>query len=377
MPDRQRHSSLSDEFARLSAARSENSPAPPGRHRGTAPARPEQEAAPAADDEGSASSGHQISTTAQSNPPRPESSRADTVELSRSVWRLSGGQDQAPDEPEQPTNQPDPMADTTMLRRVTLPQPTEESAGLDSGPDAATTAPDAAANSSTAADTCAAANAGAMDDTTLLSRVTLAQPSPVSMVADSGSDAVSADSGATAPDPTADTTLLRRVTLPQPTEEPAGPDTTAAAPIKPTWSQTLRTLLDRHRRRFAIGGAGLVVIGVLLALPPVQAQLRDSFTRLPQPYTALYFTSPPQVDGTVLTVPVSVHAVETGTDAYSVRVWTVDAKGKVDDSQTADLKWDGQALSAVVSMPVNPQADYVWVSLNGSSQVLHYKIAVA
>ena len=126
-----------------------------------------------------------------------------------------------------------------------------------------------------------------------------------------------------------------------------------------------------------MGGAGIVVLAALLALPPVQAQLRDSFTRLPQPYTALYFTSPPQVDGTVLTVPVSVHAVDTRTDTFSVRVWTVDAAGKVDDSRTADLAWDGQAMSAVVSMPVNPAADYVWVSLGGSDETLHYKIAVA
>ncbi|NUR62055.1 MAG: hypothetical protein HOV87_25845 [Catenulispora sp.] len=135
--------------------------------------------------------------------------------------------------------------------------------------------------------------------------------------------------------------------------------------------------VPRRRRRLAVGAAGVAAIAALLALPPVRAELRDSFTRTPQPYTALYFTSRPQVDGTVLTVPVSVHAVDTGTDAYSVRVWTVDAKGAVDDSHTADLTWDGQALSTIVSMPVNPAAEYVWVSLTGSDQTLHYKIAVA
>ena len=34
-------------------------------------------------------------------------------------------------------------------------------------------------------------------------------------------------------------------------------------------------------------------------------------------------------------------------------------------------------MSAVVSMPVNPAAEYVWVSLGGSDETLHYKIAVA
>ncbi|WP_194924099.1 hypothetical protein [Catenulispora pinisilvae] len=181
-----------------------------------------------------------------------------------------------------------------------------------------------------------------------------------------------------------------RKPLPQPTPEPAdpntGPDTgpnanTIPVPYldaeSPRSSSAIRSLLTRQRRRLTMSAAGVAAVGVLLALPPIRTELRNSFTRLPQPYTALYFTSPPRVDSTVLTVPVSVHAVDTSTDAYSVRVWTVDAKGRVDDSQSADLKWDGQALSAVVSMPVNPQADYVWVSLTGSDETLHYKIAVA
>lgn len=286
MPDRQRHGSLSDEFARLSAARSENDPAPAGRHRGAAPAGPAQ-GGPAAGSEGFADglpgSGHQIPTGEQSSPPWSDSSRADTVELSRSVWNLS-----------------------------------------------------------------------ALDDTTQLSRVRPSEPvaEPVAERAIS---------------PTAELTDSASGSDPAP----------ATADADRPRQRSLRSLVERHRRRFVIGAAGLAALGALLALPPVRAQLRDSFTRLPQPYTALYFTSPPQVDGTVLTVPVSVHAVETGRDTYSVRVWTVDAKGVVDDSRTADLKWDGQALSTVVSMPVNPQADYVWVSLTGSSQVLHYKIAVA
>ena len=198
------------------------------------------------------------------------------------------------------------------------------------------------------------------------------------------------------PDPMADTMQLSRLDLSQPTTKPADPDsgrdtgsdtdTDADADHdpdpKPLWSwpwswSAVQPLLLKHRRRLAMGAAGVVAVGALLALPPVRAELRDSFTRLPQPYTALYFTTPPQVDGTVLTVPVSVHAVDTSADSFTVRVWTVDAQGHVDDSQNADLTWDGEAMSAVVSMPVNPQADYVWVSLNGSSETLHYKIAVA
>lgn len=189
------------------------------------------------------------------------------------------------------------------------------------------------------------------------------------------------------PDPMADTTRLDRVTQPADPDAGLEPDSSAAAyahaavdAAGPAVGRQRLWFVDsalRERRRLAVGVAGLAAVGALLALPPVRAELRDSFTRTPHPYTALYFTSRPQVDGTVLTVPVSVRAVETGTDAYSVRVWTVDSTGHVDDSQNADLKWDGAAMSTVVSMPVNPAAEFVWVSLDGSDQTLHYKIAVA
>lgn len=318
MPDRQRHSRLSDGLARLFTdrfrkARLQESapPAPAGRRRAAAPQEPAQ-----------AGFFPGPQNTA-GGPPRPPDPWDDTMQLSRVAWEPSDLHGREAD-------RPDPTADTTLLGRV----PREPSDPWESKADR----PDP------------------WDDTTLLSRVTLSQP-PAGPNSDAGtglSTEASTD-----------------------TETGAVTETSAGDDGGPTEPWSLRSFTERHRRRLAMGGAGIVVIGALLALPPVRAQLRDSFTKLPKPYTALYFTSPPQVDGTVLTVPVSVHAVDTGTDTYSVRVWTVDAKGKVDDSRTADLAWDGQAMSAVVSMPVNPAADIVWVSLGGSDQTLHYKIAVA
>ncbi|MEY9893156.1 hypothetical protein ABIA31_006834 [Catenulispora sp. MAP5-51] len=296
MPDRQRHSSLSDVFAGLFAARSQKSPAESGRHLDAVPAASsgtdpdsgqprdarDGDPDPASGPAGPAGQGGPADPA---GPPWEDDPSAVTMVLSRSAWELSARQGRK-------TDHPDPMADTMQLSRSAVLRPAGQAADPGSGPD-------------TAAD------------------------------ADTGSG--------------------------------AGP----ASPM------SVRTLLDRHRRALTICAAGLAAVCVLLALPPVRAQLRDSFTRLPQPYTALYFTTPPQVDGTVLTVPVSVHAVQTTTDAYNVRVWTVDAQGRIDDSRTADLKWDGQALSTVVSMPVNPAAVTVWVSLAGSTETLHYKIAVA
>ncbi|MEY9930864.1 hypothetical protein ABH926_005511 [Catenulispora sp. GP43] len=283
MPDRQRHSRLSDTFARLFSARSRMSPPPAGRRRAGGPAGP-QGAGPAVDQPGFTA-----------GPLRPPDPFADTMLLGRVDWEPSDPLGH-PNPQGHQTDRPDPMADTTLLSRVTLPRPTAEPAAPGSGPDSES----------------------------------------------------------------------------QPDREPQ-PDAGAG----PTPPLSVRALVERHRRRLTISAGGLAAVCVLLALPPVRSELRDSFTRLPQPYTALYFTTPPQVDGTVLTVPVSVHAVDTSTNAYSVRVWTVDAQGRVDDSRTADLTWDGQAMSTVVSMPVNPAAQNVWVSLKGSDETLHYKIAVA
>jgi hypothetical protein len=349
MPDdRQRHSRLSEVFARLFAARSPKSPASAGRHRGAAPAGPAgsgpgkgagtgtgQRDIAGSSDLGAghritarlheplssdAISGDQAPAAGPGGPLWPEDPSATTMELSRSAWELSDPRGREAD-------RPDPMADTTLLSRVTLARPTVEPAEAGSGPDSGL---DADSDAATDADT------------------------------DTDTDDVDTDDAGTVADDADDTDADADADDPEPT---------------PPWS--VRSLLERHRRRLKIAAAGVAAVGILLALPPVRTQLRDSFTRLPQPYTALYFTAPPQVDGTVLTVPVSVHAVDTGAATFSVRVWTVDSKGQVENSKTADLKWDGQALSAVVSMPVNPQAAYVWAALSGSNETLHYKIAVA
>jgi hypothetical protein len=131
----------------------------------------------------------------------------------------------------------------------------------------------------------------------------------------------------------------------------------------------------RWRRNSLIGGLVVAALAVTLALPPVQTVLRQSFTRLPSPYTALYFTSDPTVDGVALSVPITLEPVDAGSTSYGVRVWTVSASGAVNADTRSKITADKKGVwSTVVRLTIAPTAAVVWVSLDGTAQTLHYRI---
>lgn len=124
-----------------------------------------------------------------------------------------------------------------------------------------------------------------------------------------------------------------------------------------------------------MGGGVLLAAVVSLSLPQVRTVLQQSFTHMPQPSTAIYFTSSPQINGTVLDVPVTVKGINTGVSTYNLKVWTVNAAGKIDSTTNAKVGTAGGVSASVVALPIAADASEVWVSLDGTAQTLHFQIA--
>lgn len=121
--------------------------------------------------------------------------------------------------------------------------------------------------------------------------------------------------------------------------------------------------------------AAVVALAALFLVPEVRTVLRQSFTHLPQQSIAIYFTENPKIHGTVLEVPVTIRGVNTGVHTYGVKVWTENTAGKVDGSTTASISTAHGVTAGVVSLPIADDAAEVWVSLDGTTQVLHFRIS--
>ena len=86
------------------------------------------------------------------------------------------------------------------------------------------------------------------------------------------------------------------------------------------------------RRRVLIGiaTACVVILGLygVSQVPAVNTVLRQSFTQLPAPYTEMYFSGTPTVNGILLEAPVTVINHATTADSFVLKVWMTNAAGK-------------------------------------------------
>lgn len=175
------------------------------------------------------------------------------------------------------------------------------------------------------------------------------------------------ETGATAPGPTA----------PGASAPGTSAEAEPAAPARRRAAHRARRKTGRSTRITYALAAALVTVGLAagISLPSVQTVLKQSFTRIPQPYAALYFTSDPTLDGAALTVPISVQPTDEGVRSYNVRVWTATAAGTVNgNATTATVAPKNGVWTTVVTLTIAPTAAVVWVALDGTQQTLHFRI---
>ncbi|HET9172608.1 MAG TPA: hypothetical protein VFN97_24495 [Actinospica sp.] len=176
-----------------------------------------------------------------------------------------------------------------------------------------------------------------------------------------------------------ETVRVERVADPE-AEERSDPAENAQddAEVEPVRSRSRRAPRAGTRRGGHLLHAALVLalLAGTLLIPQVRTVLRQSFTHLPQTATALAFTASPTISGTTLSVPITVTGTNTGTDTYHVKVWTVNAAGKTDGGTTAQVPQVKGVNATVVKLPIAVDAAVVWVSLDGTDHLIHFKISV-
>ncbi len=164
---------------------------------------------------------------------------------------------------------------------------------------------------------------------------------------------------------------------PQDGEEipPAVPE--SPAPVRGRGARKSGTRPRRRVLTTTAAVAGVLILVLVGSIPAVRTVLRQSFTRQPTPYTELYFSGTPKVDGILLTVPVTVVNHATGMKSFVLRVWMTDAAGRTDTTSSVTVTpRTGQATTVVqVSLQLPDGAQVLWVNLAGQAQTLHDRIA--
>jgi hypothetical protein len=121
-----------------------------------------------------------------------------------------------------------------------------------------------------------------------------------------------------------------------------------------------------------IAGVVALALFALCSLGPVRTILRQSFTNQTTPSVDFYFNGAPYISGEWLEVHLGVlNAPASG--AYEVRLWTVDAKGKVQSTETAKLAYTGGRGAVNVNFLLRGDGEILWAQLEGTPLAVHYR----
>ena len=122
----------------------------------------------------------------------------------------------------------------------------------------------------------------------------------------------------------------------------------------------------------------ILVVGlaawIVWEIPAMRTLLRQSFTRMPDHYTELYFFSPPSVESGIVTVPIAL--VEHGDDsALRLRILVRDGSGRATaQTTTAVQPRPDVPVTLLVHLPNAPDQGQVQVELLDHPQTLLYRI---
>ena len=137
----------------------------------------------------------------------------------------------------------------------------------------------------------------------------------------------------------------------------------------------------KRARPLLIGLAAALVIGLAAwaawEIPTTRALVRQSFTRLPDRYIELYFSSPPSVHSGTVTVPITL--IDHGDDSVlQLGILARDTSGRVTAQTTKAVQPRRDApVTFSVDLPGAPDQGQVQVDLLDHPQTLHYRIGNA
>ncbi|MFJ3640250.1 hypothetical protein ACIPRD_10910 [Streptomyces sp. NPDC090108] len=144
-----------------------------------------------------------------------------------------------------------------------------------------------------------------------------------------------------------------------------------------------RTRTRRAPGRILAFAAALCALALAAcAVPGVRHQLRASFTRLPSPYTELYFAGEPSLSHGEITAPVTLVAHGGSPGRYRLRTWVTTAGGRVTGSRTDTVapRRTETPTTLTARLPAGGRAHkesgafVVHVALVGQTQSLHFTL---